>query len=362
MHQLTKTIKVPCTIMRGGTSKGIFFMESDLPPAGSDRDLFLLKALGSPDRRQIDGLGGADPLTSKVAIISLSERPDADINYTFAQVDIEHALVGYSGNCGNITAAVGLFAVQEGLANITEPFATVRVFNANTKKVLKIFVPCCNGAPEEEGTYMIDGVPGYSPRIDIDFSLTTGSVTGKLLPTGNVVDFIDIPDLGKIECSIVDIANPCVFMKADVLGLSGRESPDDLETMTDIKNSLEQIRIAAGKMVGIPKNPGLPMLAFVSAPGDQGETYHLISRLMFMGVMHEAYSGTAAVCTAAAAKVIGTVPYSCTRPGEREISIGHPLGGIEVDIIVDTGKKIVERASMGRTARRIMDGEVFVRV
>lgn len=357
-----KYVSVPCTIMRGGTSKGVFFLESCIPLPGEERDAFLLAAMGSPDRRQIDGLGGADPLTSKVAIISRSERPDADINYTFAQVDINSPLVGYTGNCGNITAATGLFAVQEGFVQPAEPYATVRVYNTNTKKLLRIEVPCRGGDPEIEGDYVIDGVPGSGPRIDIDFSLTSGAFTGKLLPTGSRTDMIAVPGLGEIECTIMDMANPCVFVRASDLGLTGREKPDELEKMTEVKGRLDLIRVAAGKMIGIPENPGLPMLAFVSVPQEQENEYHLISRLMFMRVMHKAYSGTAAICTAVAAAAKGTVPNSCTTYREGEINIGHPMGGMAVDARVkETGEGVVvERAATGRTARRILDGKVYV--
>ena len=353
---------VPCTIMRGGTSKGIFFMEKNIPPPGSERDALLLKVMGSPDRRQIDGLGGADPLTSKVAIISPSERPDADINYTFAQVDLQQPLVGYAGNCGNITAATGLFAIQEGLVGITEPFTVVKVFNTNTKKMLLLYVPCSDGAPEEEGTYVIDGVPGSSPRIDIDFSLTAGAVTGKLLPTGNTADLLEVPGLGEIKCSIVDIANPCAFVHAGDLGLNGRETPEQLEKMPEIKKNLELIRTMAGKLAGIPENPGLPMLAFVSAPDKDEREYNIISRLMFMQAMHKAYSGTAAICTAVAAGIKGTIANAYARYEEGEINIGHPLGGIAVEVRVNKNGNVVmvEKAAIGRTARRILDGNVFI--
>ena len=312
-QETLKTVKIPCTVMRGGTSKGLFFMERDLPPVGQERDTILLRAMGSPDRRQIDGMGGADPLTSKVAIISPSERPDADIDYTFAQVDLHKAIVGYGGNCGNISSATGLFAIQEGLAKVTEPKTVVRVYNTNTKKVLLVHVPCRDGAPEEEGTYSIDGVPGTGPRIDVDFSLTTGSFSGKLLPTGNLVDTIDVPEVGPVECTIMDMANPVVFICAERLGLSGRELPADIEKMPEMKKKLEAIRMTAGDVVKIPRNPGLPLLAFVSLPAEGEKEYSIIGRLMFMGVMHEAYSATAAVCTAVACRVKGTIALTHTQ-------------------------------------------------
>ena len=187
-----------------------------------------------------------DPLTSKVAIISPSKREGIDVDYTFGQVNIKKASVDYRANCGNITSAVGLFAVQEGLAAPSEPGVEVKIFNTNTSKILKVWVPCSNGTADEAGDYVIDGVPGAGPRLGVDLSGTAGAVSGKLLPTGNPVDVVNVPGYGEIECSIVDIANPCVFIRSEDLGLSGRETPEELEgkpdTMAVWKKSVESLQ------------------------------------------------------------------------------------------------------------------------
>lgn len=363
-------IRVPCTIMRGGTSKGIFFYEKDVPPEGEARDKFLCAVMGSPDRRQIDGLGGADPLTSKVAIIGPSQSPDADILYTFAQVNIRKASVDYLANCGNITSAVGLFAVQEGLVPPAEPFAEVKIFNTNTSKILRVFVPCKDGKPEEEGNFIIDGVPGSGPRLDLDMSGTIGAVSGKLLPTGNPSDRLYIPDYGEFECSIVDIANPCIFVRSESLGLTGLETPDELETKSEVMGVLEKIRGMAGVIIGLASNlqsatsesPAVPMVCFIASPGPDDKEVNLISRIMFMQVMHKTYSGTAAVCTAVAAKIPGTIPYECAKREGGEFIIAHPAGtiGVTVDVLVNDSQIEVNKAAFGRTARRILDGYVYV--
>lgn len=359
-----KAVRIPCTIMRGGTSKGVFFYEKDIPPVGAARDQFLCTAMGSPDVRQIDGLGGADPLTSKVAIISASNRPGFDVDYTFAQVDIQTKLVGYSGNCGNITAGVGLFAVQEGIVPAQEPGVEVKIFNTNTSKLLQVYVPCQDGVAEEEGVFVCEGVPGTGPRLDVDLSASAGAITGKVLPTANSIDVLHVPGLGDIECSIVDVANPVVFVNAKDLGLHGRETPAELEAQPEAMDMLEKIRKMAAEMLKLSprESQGLPMICFVSPPNSEEKGNHLICRLMFMQVMHKTYSGTAAVCTSVAAKIPDTIPFKCTTHREGEFIIAHPAGniGVHINVVNEQGKINVERASFGRTARRIMDGFVYV--
>lgn len=369
-NMITKALRVPCTIMRGGTSKGVFFYEQDIPPAGEARDKFLCAAMGSPDRRQIDGLGGSDPLTSKVAIIGPANSEHADLNYTFAQVSINKASVDYQANCGNITSSVGLFAVQEGLVSPAEPFAEVKIFNTNTSKILRVYVPCKDGKPEEEGSYIIDGVPGTGPRLDLDMSDTAGAASGKLLPTGSPTDVINVPGYGEIECSIVDIANPCVFVRAESLGLSGWETPEQLEAKPEAMEVLEKIRAMSAAKIGLASNwqsatsesPAVPMVCFITSPGSDDKDVNLISRNMFMQVMHKTYSGTCAVCTAVASKIPGSIPYACARQGGGEFIIAHPAGsiGVSLDVLVKDGVIEIKKAAFGRTARRIMEGFVYV--
>lgn len=217
--------RIPCVIMRSGTSKGIYLLSNDLPEDPEPRDKVILSIFGSPDSRQIDGLGGADPLTSKLAIISVSDREDADIDYTFGQVEIKKPYVDYSSNCGNISAGVGPFAIQQGLVRAVEPVTTVRIYNTNTKKVFVAEVPVKNGKPQVKGGYKVDGVPGTGARIGINMAGTIGAKTGRLLPTGNAMDTLDIKGFGLLPVSMLDAGSPMVFVRAKDLGLKGTESP-----------------------------------------------------------------------------------------------------------------------------------------
>ncbi|MBQ8089822.1 MAG: proline racemase family protein, partial [Pyramidobacter sp.] len=214
--------KIPCSIIRGGTSKGVYFLEKDVPAPGKERDAFLLRLMGSPDKKQIDGLGGAASVTSKVALLAPSQREDADVDYTFAQVSVDKPLVSYKGNCGNISSGVGAFAVEEGMVEAREPWTTVRVYNTNTQKVIVEEVRVVNGQVAYTGDCRIPGVPGTASPVRMKFMAPAGSVSGRLLPTGSAVDRLDVPGLGAVEVSIVDAANPLVFVKAASVGLTGR--------------------------------------------------------------------------------------------------------------------------------------------
>jgi 2-methylaconitate cis-trans-isomerase PrpF len=265
--------RIPCVIQRGGTSKGVYLHEKDLPKDPESRNKVILAIFGSPDRRQIDGLGGADPLTSKCAIIGPPERRDADINYTMAQVDITKPILDFKGNCGNISSGVGPFAIDEGLVPVKEPETVVRIYNTNTKKILKAYVQTHQGKTKYAGEYAIDGVPGTSSKILLDYSATGGTLKGKLLPTGKPVDVMSVPSIGTFEISCVDAANPTCFIKPDVLGFSGMEGPLDQKVL-DALSKIELIRGTAAKMLGLVddpaearfKSPTLPMLAFVREP------------------------------------------------------------------------------------------------
>ena len=369
--------RIPCVIMRGGTSKGIFIMANHLPQDKQLRDQTIMAIFGSPDVRQIDGLGGADPLTSKLAIIGPSSHPDADVDYTFAQVGINQPVVDYSGNCGNISSAVGPFAIEEGLVSAVEPLTSVRIHNTNTSKILIAEVDVKDGRAMVTGDCKIAGVPGTGSKIMLDFAGTAGAATGKLLPTGNVVDIIET-QFGSVEASIVDCANPMVFVRAATMGLKGTESPQEINSNPELLARLEDIRARVAVLIGMAENPGeatakspaFPMIAMVSKPADYvdftsdkiiaADDVSLVSRLMFMQVLHKTYAGTGTVCTGAAAKIPGTVVNEMLTENDsiETVRIGHPAGVISLEVRVKEGR--VERAAFARTARRIMEGYVWV--
>ncbi|QGP91362.1 3-methylitaconate isomerase [Neomoorella glycerini] len=377
---MSEMLRVRCAILRGGTSKGIFLHENDLPRDRVLRDRMILAIFGSPDVRQIDGLGGADPLTSKLAIIGPSSRPDADIDYTFGQVSIKEPLIDYSGNCGNISAAVGPFAIDEGLVRAQEPVTYVRIHNTNTGKIIVAEVPVQNGKARVTGDYKIDGVPGTGAKIMLDFAGTAGAATGRLLPTGRPVDVLDVPGYGRLEVSLVDAANPMVFVRASDLGLTGTESPAEVDSRPDLLGLLEKIRALGACAMGLAATPedasrripAFPMLAFVAPPRDyrcftdqkliRAEDVDFVSRLMFMQVMHKTYAGTGTTCTGAAAAIPGTIVNEVSRRHEGEIRIGHPAGVITIEVAaaVQGNEVTLTRAAVGRTARRLMDGYVYV--
>lgn len=372
--------RIRCVILRGGTSKGIFLMENDLSTDLQERSQEILAIFGSPDVRQIDGLGGADPLTSKLAIIGPPSRPDADVDYTFGQVSITKPLIDYSGNCGNISSGVGPFAIDEGLVRAVEPVTRVRINNTNTGKILVAEVPVCNGKARVAGDYKIDGVPGTGAKIMMDFAGTAGAATGKILPTGNVVDVLDIAGFGKLEASMVDVANPMVFVRAGDLGLTGVETPAEINGDKKMLALLEQIRGKAAVIIGMAKDeadalqrsPAFPMIAFVSSPQDyvdfttgnkiKAGQVDLVSRLMYMQVMHKTYAGTGTTCTGVAARIPGTIVNKAAGMQSSLVRIGHPAGVIDIEVEIHTeGEEThLKRAAFGRTARRIMDGYVYL--
>jgi len=377
---MTEQRRIRCAILRAGTSKGIFLMENDLSSDTQSRDQEILAIFGSPDVRQIDGLGGADPLTSKVAIIGPSTRSDADVNYTFGQVSIGTELVDFSGNCGNISSGVGPFAIDEGLVRAVEPVTKVRIHNTNTGKILIAEVPVQDGKAQVSGDYKIAGVPGTGAKIMLDFAGTVGSATNKMLPTGKVVDVLNIEGFGTLEASIIDVANPMVFVRAKDLGLTGIETPAQINGNKEMLDLLEKIRGKAATMIGMAKDeadalknsPAFPMIAFVSEPQDyvdfttgktiRADQVDFVSRLMYMQVIHKTYAGTGTTCTGAAAKIPGSIVNQVTLSKSPLVRIGHPAGVIDIEVQAkEEGAEIkLERAAFGRTARRIMDGYVYI--
>ncbi|HYM90720.1 MAG TPA: PrpF domain-containing protein, partial [bacterium] len=367
-------IPISCVVMRGGTSKGIFLRASDLPPEPAARDRMILALFGSPDPRQIDGLGGADILTSKVAIVGAATRPDADIDYTFGQVSITEPVVDYDINCGNLSAAVGLYAVEEGLVSATEPLTTIRVHNTNTGKVFVASVPTRGSEPVIEGGCAIDGVPGTGAEILLDFAGTAGAATGLLLPTGRVRDTLDVPILGgAVEVTIVDLANLCVFFRAGAVGMTGAEGPR--EVTSQMLDAMSAVKSAAAARLGIPADGLVPLPVAVAAPATyptylgttvQAASVGLVARLAGgrPPMLHKTFPGTAAACTAVAACLPGSVPWQVARPQEGgRLTIGHPGGVMTVlaEVREEGGVIRVERAAYPRTARRLLEGRAFVR-
>ena len=375
---------IDCVIMRGGTSKAVILDESVLPPPSKARDALILRIFGSPDKRQIDGLGGADPLTSKVAIIGKppADVSGADISYTFGQVEIDHPDIDYKSLCGNISSAVGAYAVYEGLVPPVTPLTIVKVYNTNLKCMLRVEVPVADGRPLEAGDYEVSGVPGTGAPILVDFADTAGSTTGALLPTGNPVDRLDVPGVGPIDMSLVDIGNAHVFIRAKDVGLNGTESAAKLDADKALLARLEAIRAAGASRMGMisdatrsrEASPAVPILGLVSPPQDyqvaltgkqvKAADIDLVARLIFMQRTHKTYAGTSTVCTGVARNLEGTlVAETARQPGQlSRVRIGHPGGVIvtEVEFAARANDPKVTRATLGRTARRIMQGQVFV--
>lgn len=373
--------RIRCSVVRGGTSRGVFFTVDDLPAAPQDRERILLRVLGSPDIRQIDGLGGASSQTSKVAIIGPASRPDADVDYTFGQVSIGQPTVDWGGNCGNLSSAVGPFVIDRGLVRVTGPVTTVRIHNTNTGKLIVAQVPTADGHAAQEGEHRIPGVPGTGARILLDFRDPAGSYASSILPTGNVRDEMRLDDGRTLEVSLVDAANPVVFVRAADLGFTGAELPPKIEARTGATATLEEIRSIAATWLGIVQDasdathltPGLPKVGFVAAPmgyttttGESvtADQMDLVGRMMSMQTAHRSYMVTGAICTAAAAFLPGTLVHEAMRPASErpdaaEIRIGNPYGVMVARVDAREGGTI-RGVTVDRTARHIMEGEVLV--
>ena len=376
-------MRIPAVYMRGGTSKAVFFHENHLPQDPDIRDRVILAAYGSPDpnKRQIDGMGGAYSLTSKMAIVSPSKDPNYDVCYLFGQVSIDKPVIDYHSNCGNISSAVAPFAIDEGLVNADEPVAWVRIYQRNTKKLIIAEVPVKDGLYNEAGDFAIDGVPGTGGKVTLHFVDPAGPISGKLLPTGNAQDEIDVEGVGRIDVSLVDAANPLVFVRARDLGLTGKEI-NEIDENPVIRQKLEAIRRWGAVTLGLAgsseeageTSQALPMVAFVSKPQDyqdisgriiSAQDVDVVSRIMYMGTLHKAYAVTGAICTAGAAGIEGTVVHEMLGPGGREegeIRIGHPGGVIPVaaEMKKNGGEYVYVEGKLKRTARRIMSGYVYV--
>lgn len=365
--------EIPFVLMRGGTSKALFLRGSDLPRDAAIRDAVILSLFGSPDRRQIDGLGGADLLTSKLAIIDAPTSGDADLDYTFAQVSITEPVVDYDINCGNISAAVAAYAVDEGLVDVTEPVTNVRIHNTNTRRILGAEVPIVGGKAAIEGDCVVHGVPGSGAPIALDFGDTAGGITGALLPTGNPIDLLDTA-IGPVEVTILDLANLTVFFEAAAVGMAGSEGPDQFDdARLDAINAVKEAAAKALDMAtdGLTPVPALvappaPFVGFADKEPVSAEDMDLLARVVGgrPPVPHKAYPGTLAAGTGVAASLPGTVVHRVTRqrtPGE--VRIGHMSGVMPVRAGVSgsDGSWRVEKAAYLRTARRLAVGTAFIR-
>lgn len=343
---------VRCMWMRGGTSKGGFFLAEDLPP--SDRDAFLLRVMGSPDPRQIDGMGGGDPLSSKVAIVKPSQRDDADVDYLFLQVFVEEPRVSDRQNCGNILAGVGPFAIERGLVAARDGETEVRIFMENSGQYATARVPTPGGWVRYGGASRIDGVPGTAAGIPITFEESAGSTCGALLPTDNPADEID-----GVACTLIDNGMPCVVMRADAFELSGDEMPEDLEANADLRARLEAIRLKAGPMMnlGDVASSSVPKMTLVAPPRAGGaiatRTFIPHRCHKAIGVLGAVSVATACLLPAGPAAELAVIPEG----RDKRLSIEHPTGAVDVIATLENGR--ITRTAILRTARKLFDGRVF---
>ena len=381
-------IKVPATFMRGGTSKGVFFNLTDLPKpaqvAGEARDNLLLRVIGSPDPygKQTDGMGGATSSTSKTVILSKSEQTNHDVDYLFGQVAIDKAFVDWSGNCGNLTSAVGAFAISNGLVDKNRVpdngIAIVRVWQANIKKSILVHVPMTNGEVQETGDFELDGVTFPAAEVKLEF-VDPADGDGALFPTGNVVDDLEVPDVGTLKATMINAGIPTIFINAEDIGYTGTELQDDINNDDAALKKLETIRAYGAVKMGLINNINeaqsrqhTPKVAFVAKPvaynASSGKhidagSINLLVRAMSMGKLHHAMMGTAAVAIGTAAAIDGTLVNMAAGGGAlSEVNFGHPSGTLKVGA---EAKKIngdwqVTKASMSRSARVLMEGVVRV--
>lgn len=365
-------MRVPVVVMRGGTSKGVFLNFENMPDNRLLWDDFLLDIMGSPDRRQIDGLGGANSLTSKVAIIKKSDLNDVDIEYTFAQISIANNLVDFKGNCGNISSAVGPYAIEQGLVQTIEPITTVRIFNTNTKKMIIAEVEVENGRVKTEGMCSIPGVPGTGSPIYLSFPNAEGAVTGKLFPTGNPIDVIQLPK-GPIKISIIDVANPLVFVNASDVGLTGSELPHEftrekLLELEEIRSMAAEMCHFAAKEDATMKSPAVPKMTIIAPPMDyidvtgierKASDMDCRIRMMSMQEPHQALAISGAICTTAGAFLEDTILSESINVKQEVVRLGHPGGIMETKVNLIAGH--ISVIKVVRTARTILEGYVYTK-
>ena len=372
---------IKATYYRGGTSKGVFFQKKDLPTSDQNKlnELFL-KVIGSPDtnQRQLNGMGGGVSSVSKCVIISPSERDDADIDYNFIQIAIDKPIAEWNNNCGNLSGAVGPYAVQEGIIKSKEGENLVRIYQVNTNKIIHSTFQVKDGKPLIEGDYSIAGVHGSGSKVRLDYIEPGGSGTGKLLPTGNVIDEIEIKDYGKIKVSIVDAATPLVYLLAEDIGLKGTETPDELDAKTDKMNLIQKIRRKSAHIIGLSNSENeapmnTPRIGIVTSPKDyvsldktkiSSNDQDITTRMFSMEKTHKAIMGTAGVNIGVAAAIDGTIPNKVKRKNSDplELRAGNPSGIMTAGAIIENknGKPFAKSAIFFRTFRPLMRGEVLV--
>ena len=347
---------IRCMWMRGGTSKGGYFLKDDLPDDIEARDAVLLRAMGSPDVRQIDGMGGADPLTSKVAVVSKSARDGIDVDYLFLQVFVDQPIVTDAQNCGNILAGVGAFAIERGLVAAKDNETPVAIYMENTGQAAVARIATPDGTVSYKGDAHIDGVPGGSAAVPLTFKDTAGSSCGALLPTGNATDVIE-----GVELTMIDNGMPCVVMRAADMGISGDETPADLEANTQLRAKLEAIRLACGPLMnlGDVSEKSVPKMTMVSAPKAGGA---ISTRTFIPHRCHKTIGVLGAVSVATACLIEGSPAHDLAQRGEgfeRTLSVEHPSGEMTVVATLEPNGAVKDAAIL-RTTRKLMDGEIFV--
>ncbi len=376
--------KFKTVFMRGGTSKGCFFLKEDLPENQEEWDSIFLQAMGSPDPKQIDGLGGTVSSNNKIVVVWKSEEPGVDVEYLVGQVIVGKEQVDYKSNCGNMTAAVGPYAVEEGLVGIQEPVTTVHLLNRNTDKYIDVTVPCENGAYAETGECHIAGVDGTGPELKVKFLNPVGAKTGKLFPTGKALDLLDVPGFGEIEATIIDVSNPMVLVRAEDVGAKGTELPQEVNANEKLSDLLEKIRgLAACKMEfakdlrdASENSPAVPKVGFVTGPKSyieiggsnvEAEDMDLCVRVISVFKCHKACPLTSASAIAVAAAIKGTLVQKVVSDNmdPNNVRIGHPSGIMtmcpEIEKREEIEKIEVPSVAVQRTARRIMDGTLYIR-
>ncbi|MBW4885572.1 MAG: 2-methylaconitate cis-trans isomerase PrpF [Bacillus sp. (in: Bacteria)] len=381
MNKWGKQIKIPAMYMRGGTSKGVFFLKEDLPTDPSKRDKVLLRPIGSPDPygQQIDGLGGATSSTSKVVIVSKSNRPGCDVDYLFGQVVIGQPLVDWSGNCGNLTSAVGPFSIFRGLVDAPlDGVAEVNIWQENIGKKIVAHVPMKDGEVQELGDFALDGVTFPAAEIKLEF-LDPGADGGNMFPTGNPIDIIHVPGVGEVEATLINAGNPAVFVSASSMGLSGTELQGDINGDADLLTRFEAIRAHGAVMRGLAESveyamtnrQHTPKIAFFETSASyttsdgkevHGEDIDILARILSMGKLHHAMTGTGAVAIAAAAAIPGTIVSRIIGDARPELRFGHPSGTLKVgaEAAHDQAGWEVKKVTMSRSARRLMEGLVLI--